>query len=250
MRHAFLGLLAAIGVGSLVAAVPAIAQDSGKDLPVDQVERIVKDYLMREPEVILQAIEEYQNRQKAEDDARQKQALLTQADEIFHDDRDGVINPDGDVTLVEFFDYRCGYCRSMNAGLQSLIARDTRLRFVLKEFPILGEDSLRASRAALAAKKQGAYETFHNALMTASDMSMAAIERLAERSNLDVDRLKEDMESEDVAAQIASTLELGRSLGISGTPSFVLGDTIIPGAVPVANLAALVDEARSGEGAN
>ncbi|MCB1971437.1 MAG: DsbA family protein, partial [Geminicoccaceae bacterium] len=120
----------------------------------------------------------------------------------------------------------------------------------LKEFPILGEDSLRASRAALAAKKQGAYETFHNALMTASDMSMAAIERLAERSNLDVDRLKEDMESEDVAAQIASTLELGRSLGISGTPSFVLGDTIIPGAVPVANLAALVDEARSGEGAN
>ncbi|MCB1971186.1 MAG: DsbA family protein, partial [Geminicoccaceae bacterium] len=120
MRHAFLGLLAAIGVGSLVAAVPAIAQDSGKDLPVDQVERIVKDYLMREPEVILQAIEEYQNRQKAEDDARQKQALLTQADEIFHDDRDGVINPDGDVTLVEFFDYRCGYCRSMNAGLQSL----------------------------------------------------------------------------------------------------------------------------------
>ncbi|MEZ5836857.1 MAG: DsbA family protein [Geminicoccaceae bacterium] len=79
--------------------------------------------------------------------------------------------------------------------------------------------------------------------MTASDMSMAAT-RLAERSNLDVDRLKEDMESEDVAAQIASTLELGRSLGISGNPSFVLGDTIIPGAVPVANLAALVDAGK------
>ncbi|MCB2056148.1 MAG: DsbA family protein [Geminicoccaceae bacterium] len=217
------------------------------DLPAEAIEQIVKDYLLREPEVIMQALQRLQERQ-AEAEAAQAQAMLeAHADAIVDDPRDGVINPEGDVTLVEFFDYRCGYCRGMAAGLQKMVEEDPGLRLVLKEFPILGEDSLRAARAALAAKEQGAYAPFHDALMGAADMSMDGIRRLAERHGLDVARLEADMASPAIGQQIDDTLELGQALGITGTPSFILGERIIPGAAPLPQLAQMIEAERAAQ---
>ena len=228
----------------------ASAQEAETDLPREEIERIVREYLMREPEIIYEAIQSLQERQKLAEQERQQQMLTAHASAIFDDERDAVMNVDGDVTMVEFFDYRCGYCRRMTTDLQTLMLRDPGIRFVMKEFPILGEDSMRAAKAALAAKRQGAYDGFHAALMSASDMSMDAIERLAEHFDLDFDQLADDMESPEIEDHIEANLDLGRSLGISGTPSFIIGETIVPGAAPINQLAELIAEEREASTAN
>lgn len=222
---------------------PALA--SGQEMPREDIEQIVREYLMREPEVIYEAIQEFQRRQEAEETARQLEMLTSRADELFEDPRDPVTNPDGDVVVVEFFDYRCGYCRSMTDGLEQLLANDTGLRFVFKEYPILGEDSMRAAQAALAAALQDGYEPMHFALMRARDMSIDGIRRLATEHGLDPDQLVADMESDKVTQHISDNLELARSLGVNGTPSFAFVDQLIPGALPVDQLASMVVQKRN-----
>ena len=180
---------------------------------------------------------------------RQKQMIVAKQAEIFQSEA-RIRSPamlDGDVTIVEFFDYHCGYCRSMVGGLRDLIQADKRLRFVFKEFPVLGPDSMTAARAALAAKQQDSdkYYDFHIALMGAPDLSIETIERLAGESGLDVARLRVDMDGEAVKRTIEANQALAQSLGINGTPSFVVGDKLIPGAVDVKQLAALVDQRRN-----
>jgi protein-disulfide isomerase len=165
------------------------------------------------------------------------------------DSRDPAIgNPDGDVTLVEFFDYRCGYCRAMVDSINELVASDPDVRVVMKEFPILGPESLLAAKAALAADRQGAYAAMHFALMAEDRIDEAAIRRLAAANDLDVDRLMADMESEPVRAHIQDNIRLAQSLGISGTPSFVVGETLLPGAVPLAALNEHIGAERSAAG--
>lgn len=227
--------LAPLSVPNLVVA---------QDLPREEVEQIVREYLMREPEVIYEAIQEFQRRQEEEEQVRQQEMLVSQADEIFDDPRDPVINPEGDVVLVEFFDYRCGYCRTMTDGVEQLLLDDTELKMVFKEYPILGEESLRAAQAALAAGMQGGYEAMHFALMKARDMTMDGILTLAQEQGLDPERLAQDMSSEEVASHIDDNIRLARSIGINGTPGFVFQDQLIPGAVPVEQLAQIVADKR------
>jgi protein-disulfide isomerase len=240
---ALAGLLAAsLSLG----AVTAQAQTEPSTA---EIERIVREYLLREPEIIMQAIEELQRRREATTAAEQRERLTSERDSLVADDRDPVIgNPDGDVTLVEFFDYRCGYCRAMVEPMQSLLEGDPQLRVVLKEFPILGPDSLLASRAALAAKKQGGYEAMHWALLAESRIDEAAIRRLAEEQGLDVEQLMADMQSDTIADHIQDNLVLAQGLAINGTPSFVIGQTILPGAVPVTRLEDLVTQERAAGG--
>lgn len=237
-----------MGLAGLAAAflVASPGQLSAQDkMPVEEVERIVREYLMREPEIIYDAIQELQKRRAAEESARQRAMIAERADQIFNDPDDPVAgNPQGDVTLVEFFDYRCGYCRSMSAGLQALLEHDKNLRFVFKELPVLGPESTTAAKAALAASRQGRYPELHFKLMQARDLSLDAILALAEEVGLDRDRLAADMESDWVKAQLDETLSLAGALGIDGTPSFVIGDQLIPGATDIARLAQLVGEQR------
>lgn len=239
-------------VGGVVALLLATAPDVGRaqaDLPREEVERIVREYLLREPEIIMQAIEELQRRREAQAAADQRERLAMEREALKADARDPVLgNPDGDVTLVEFFDYRCGYCRIMAEPMQTLIANDSRLRVVMKEFPILGPDSLLASRAALAAHKQGGYEAMHWALLAENRIDEAVIRRLAAAQGLDVDRLLSDMEADAVADLIQDNILLAQGLGINGTPSFIIGDTVLPGAVPIERLVQLVDETRAAGG--
>ncbi len=239
-------------IGSL--AIPLLpakvgAQQASPDMERAQVERIVREYLLREPEIIMQAIEELQRRRDVAASEQQREQIAAHRQSLLADPRDPAIgNADGDVTLVEFFDYRCGYCRGMVDSLRELIDNDAGVRLVMKEFPILGPESLLAAKAALAADRQGAYAAMHFALMDADRIDEATIRRIAEANGLDVDRLFADMESEPVHAHIGDNLDLARSLGISGTPSFVVGDTLLPGAVPLAELNQHIEAERSAAG--
>ena len=222
--------------------------DDAAELPVDRVEEIVRDYLMREPEIIYQALEELQRRQAAEQAERQQQMLLSRRDDLENDPATPIAgNPDGDVALVEFFDYRCGYCRRVLSSMQALMDEDDNLKVVFKELPVLGDDSVRAARAALASRVQdeGLYLDFHVALMTARDLSIAGIRSLAGDIGLDPDQLEQDMNSDEISAAIDANYELASALGIEGTPAFVIGDTLVPGAVDKSRLAALIQEART-----
>jgi len=231
----------------LAGAIAPVIATAEETLPREQIERIVRDYLMREPEVLYEALQELKRKREVAEAERQRAALAGHNDAIFKDPRDPVLgNPKGTVTLVEFFDYRCGYCRSMTAGLRDLIAKDGGLRVVMKEFPILGPDSLIAAKAALAARRQGRYAELHWALMQATDLSLPSILKLAEGLGLDRQRLAADMESAEVKAAIDTSLALGQALGISGTPSFVIGDALVPGAVPIDRLAAMLAAERRG----
>lgn len=235
------GLLAAI---LSLGAVPAQAQT---ERSAEEIEQIVREYLLREPEIIMQAIEELQRQREATTAAEQRERLTSGRAALVADDRDPVVgNPDGDVTLVEFFDYRCGYCRAMVEPMRSLLEGDPQLRVVMKEFPILGPDSLLASQAALAAHMQGGYEAMHWGLLGENSIDEAVVRRLAEAQGLDVEQLMVDMQSEAVAEHIQDNLLLAQGLAINGTPSFVIGDTILPGAVPATHLADLIGQERSG----
>src|SRR5918996_1628939 len=165
----------------LLASAPAHAEPAkAVDLPVEQIEKIVREYLLREPEVIYEALEELQRRQTAAAAARQRAAIAENQGKLLDDPTSPVGgNPDGDVTLVEFFDYRCTYCRRVVSSMQALLQEDRQLRIVFKELPVLGEDSVRAARAALAAERQGRYTPFHFALMTNEELSPDVICQLA-----------------------------------------------------------------------
>lgn len=244
------GWAAAAGMAMGVIAFAAAAEEAVTvdGLPVERVEKIVRDYLMREPEIIYQALEELQKRQVEEQSQRQKETLVSRKDDLLNSPADPVAgNLDGDVTLVEFFDYRCAYCRRVLPEMQALMEDDKNLRVVFKEFPILGEDSVRAARASLASRKQdaGRYLDFHLALMTADDLTLAGIRASATEIGLDPDQLELDMKSAEITKVINANYELASALGIEGTPAFVIGDELVPGAVDKARLAQLVAKARA-----
>ena len=154
-------------------------------------------------------------------------------------------NPDGDVTVVEFFDYNCPYCRRAMPEVQGLLDGDDNVRLVYREWPILGEGSVFAAKAALASREQGKYEAFHWALMGMEGRAEeASVMRIAQEIGLDVERLREDMEAAEIQEHIATSMRLTQSLGFSGTPSFVIGDNLVPGLVEEDRLRALVEEAR------
>lgn len=237
-------VLAAFGL-TLMLGSAARAEQPASPLPREEIEKIVREYLLREPEIIYEAIQELQQRRAVAEAQRQQQAIEANKKALVANADDPVFgNPDGDVTLVEFFDYRCGYCRSMVPGLNSLVAKDKGLRVVMKEFPVLGADSVLAARASLAAEKQGRFKDFHLALMGAKELNEAAIVSIAGRLGLDADRLVKDMDSEDVQRTIEANAQLAGELGITGTPSFVIGNKLLPGAVDIAQLESLIAAER------
>jgi protein-disulfide isomerase len=231
----------------LVASCVGRVESQAAELPVEQIEKIVRDYLLREPEVVLQALQEIQRREAEATAERQRAAIAKNQQKLLDDPHTPIGgNPDGDVTLVEFFDYRCVYCRRVVSSLRELLDEDQGLRVVFKDMPVLGPDSVRAARAALASRKQDAYVPFHFALMATDDLSLAGIRATAKSVGLDPDRLEADMDAPEVSAVIEANYALAQELGIEGTPAFVIGGQLIPGAIEKARLEHLIDEARSG----
>lgn len=212
------------------------------------IQEIVRDYLVKNPEVIMEAIEELQKRERAETAEKQKGALAANKQKIFQDPASPVGgNPQGDVTVVEFFDYQCGYCKAVTGDVNTLLKTDGKVRFVYKEFPILGPASLTAAKAALAARAQGKYEALHNALMAnKGQLDDAKIFQIAAGAGLDVDKLKKDMNTPEVEQAIGANHALAEALGIRGTPAFVVGDELVPGAIKLDEMKKLVAQARKG----
>ena len=250
MRTLALALLAGLAAAWVVP--PAAAQQAAPSpLPKAEVERMVREYLLREPEVIYQALQELQRRQEVEQVEMRRRLVAEHRDTIFAAKDDPVGgNPQGDVTLVEFFDYRCGYCRNMAQSLRGMIGHDPKLRFVFKDMPILSPESATAAKAALAADRQGKYAELHFALMQAKELDAASILELARETGLDPQRLASDMEDPAIAAKLEENLRLAQTLGIDGTPSFVVGDQVIPGATEIGKLTELVGNERQKRRAN
>jgi protein-disulfide isomerase len=249
-RRARTWMRAGVGLGlAVLFAAPAQAgtDDPAAGLSTEQIERIVHDYLLREPDVVYQALQELQRRQDAAKAEHQKTALVANHAQLFQHADDPIGgNPEGDVTVVEFFDYQCAYCRRVMPSLQAQLREDNKLKVVFKDFPILGDNSVTAARAALAARKQDRYVPFHFALMAASDLSLDGIMAAAASVGIDTRRLAADMNAPEIESQIQANYTLAKTLGIEGTPAFVIGDELIPGALSKTRLTELIQQARSG----
>ena len=221
---------------------PALAAD----LPVDAIRQIIREYLIEHPEVLLEAQQALRAKQAARESEEARHAIELHRDAIFSDPEAPVAgNPDGSIVLVEFFDYRCGYCRRVKPTLETLLAENEDLRLVYKEFPILGPESTLAARAALAARAQGLYEPFHWALMeTDGPLDLDHILSVARSVGLDDERLAHDMDDPSFDGLIESNAALAAALGIRGTPGFVIGDRVIGGALPLGQFRIAIADAR------
>ena len=248
-RRARAGIYAvALLAGALILLTPLRASRAADFTPEQRkaIEAIIHDYLTKNPDVLLEALQAAEDKIKGEARDKAAQALTTRHREIF-DDPDTPVggNPKGDVSMVEFFDYRCPYCKQVEPVLETLLGEDRQLRFVYKEFPVLGPDSVAASRAALAAVKQGKYDVFHRALMALKgQINETAVFKTAESVGLDVERLKRDMTAPEIARALKANNDLAEALDIRGTPGFVVGDEIVPGAVDLASLKQLIAGVR------
>src|SRR3954464_9832383 len=208
--------------------------------PTDEFGAKVRAYLLAHPEVIMEAVQELRQRQEVAQAEAAKAAIAAHRDEIFRDPASPVAgNPVGDVTLVEFFDYNCPYCRKVAPDLWALPGADPGLRLGCKECAILGPTSELAARVALAAQRQGKYLPVHQALMRAGQpLTEDKVFQVAAGTGADLARLKGDMAAPAIDAEITRTRELAEALGITGTPGFVVGDALIPGVVERAALQA------------
>ena len=196
------------------------------------VERIIRDYLIKNPEILVELTNELDKRQAAEQSVQQQEAISQNADAIFRSPVSHVAgNPDGDVSVVEFFDYNCPYCRRSLPVVLKLINEDAKVRLVLKELPILSDDSVAAAKLALAANKQGKYFEMHQKLFAEpgkADKEKAL--RVAKELGLDVDQLQKDAEEPDIKKALNEAKDLAQKLDLKGTPLFLIGDRIISGA--------------------
>ena len=224
---------------------PTVFSDAQKSA----IQDIIKSYLTKDnPEVLMEAMKELQTREQTSAQAKTDAAIKTYTDKIFNDPNSPVGgNPKGDVTIVEFFDYQCGYCKMAEAPIEKLLKEDKNIRFIYKDFPILGAVSVEAGKASLASFKQGLakYIKFHDALMGQKDhLSSDTIYKVAKDSGLDVEKLKKDMASDEIAAQVKANQELGGNVGVRGTPLFIIGEQVFPGALQDEQLKKAVDDAR------
>jgi len=232
----------------LGAAVPAGAGPASMDK--QEIEKIVRQYILDHPEVISEAIDRLREQEKKAHEEAQKQALIKFRPQIYDDPNSPVSgNPEGDVTMVEFFDYQCTYCKHVFPAFMNIMKTDKNVRVVWKELPILGPVSRFAARAAMAANKQGKYLPYHIALMKLRGrLTEDRVMETAHEVGLDIPQLVKDMASPDIAMNLNKNLQLARSLGIAGTPAFVIGDQLIPGAVEEDELRRLIAEHRESKG--
>ena len=254
MPHGIFGRLAvatlvacAFAVWLLAAPSPIGAQQPLPRTERDQIIEVMKGYLLDNPEFMLEVLSRLQDHQRAQETARRQQAIANHRDSL-DNDPDSVVggNPHGDVTIVEFFDYQCPYCKKSFQSLQAALKNDRGIRFVYKEFPILGPQSVFASRAAIAARAQGRYAAFHDALMRAKGtLDEATVIQIAAEVGLDIRRLRRDMMAPAVSDVIERNHALARALDINGTPGFVIGNRIISGAMDLQAIERAVASARA-----
>jgi protein-disulfide isomerase len=234
----------------LAFSLPAAAESSFNDAQKAEIGQIVRDYLLANPEILLEMSQTLEAKQKDAEAKQREAAMASSADQLFRSPHDHVAgNPEGDVTIVEFFDYNCGWCKKGFSEVVSLIEKDKNLRVVLKEFPIFGGDSDYAARAAVAARNQGKYWELHSALFShEGKVTKEFVDEAAKAAGLDLAKLKTDMDSQEVTDIIGANQALAQSLAINGTPAFIIDTHVTPGYLPAPDLLAAVQQVRDSGG--
>ena len=226
-----------------------LARPGAADLSAPEVKQLALEAILENPEIIRQAIDLLRQNEEASA-AMQAQALLqSERDRLERDPNAPVLgNLNGDVTIIEFFDYNCPYCRQAGKTVQELIGSDPNVRIIFREWPVLGEGSIFAARAALASRTQGKYEEFHWALMNGEGRATeASILKVARDLELDIVRLLADMESPAVELHLERSNDLARNLGFTGTPAFIVGDQTVPGMISLEKIEKLIADVRAAE---
>ncbi|MBE9606627.1 DsbA family protein [Acetobacteraceae bacterium H6797] len=251
-RSRFLAILAAGLLASLTVSAPppALAQTSEGGLSPRQREEVVallRQALKEDPTILRDAIAAMQSADQQARQTAQRQAIAANRAALLQDAADPVKgNPQGDVTIVEFFDPRCGYCKQLHPEMAALLQADPKVKVILKDLPILGPQSVVASRALLASQRQGKYVAFQDALLRLrGEPTDAALKVEAEKVGIDWARLQRDMADPALMQRLQANVALAQRLGIEGTPALVIGDTLVPGAVDLATLKQMVSAMRA-----
>lgn len=236
-------LYLAIALGAVLVSSAVTAQDMSRD----EIEDIIKNYIENNPEVILNSVEAYGRQQQEAEFEAQQEAVKANMEWIDNSDILPIEgNPDGDVTIVEFFDYNCGYCKKALEDVLTLMGEDDNLKFVFVDMPILGPNSRLAAEWSLAAREQDAFLEYHVALMESRGMlNESRLETLAENIGLDVDKMREDANGENVASMINEKLQKASAMGISGTPAFIINGELYGGYIGLERMREAVEEARA-----
>src|SRR5215510_1596309 len=248
-----LRLIAACVAVVAIAVPPATYADEFSTSQRAEVERIVREYLVAHPEVIQEAMTELEKRQSAADAEKHKAAVKQYSQALFASPRQVVLgNPDGNVTFVEFFDYNCGYCKRAMDDMLTLLKDDPKLKVVLKEFPVLGPGSVEAAQVAVAVRMQDKtgkkYLEFHQKLLGGRGQAdKARALAVAKDIGLDMARLEKDLTSTEVKATLQENFKVAEALGLNGTPSYVIGDNVVVGAVGLEALKEKVNTSRCGK---
>ncbi len=244
--------LAGAAAALLMLALPVAAQEFSAPQK-GEIERIIKEYLISHPEVLQEAIAELDKRQAAADVEKAKAAVAGNAETLFNSTRQVVLgNPKGDVTMVEFFDYNCGFCKKAMADMFELLKDDPKLRIILKEFPVLGPGSVEAARVAVAVRMQDKtgkkYLEFHQKLLGGRGQAdKARAMAVAKEVGMDMKRIDTDLASDEIKFSLEESLKLAETLGLNGTPSYIVGNDVVVGAVGLDALRVKVSTARCGK---
>ena len=218
-----------------------------------EIEKVIRDYLIANPEVLQEAIAALEKKQAADEARKHEAAVKENAQAIYSSPRQVTVgNPQGDVTFVEFFDYNCGYCKRAMTDMMELMKQDPKLKVVLKEFPVLGPASVEVARVAVAVRMQDKtgkkYLDFHQKLLSGrGQVDKARAIAAAKEAGLDAARIEKDLNSDEVRLTLEESLKLAEKLGLNGTPSYVIGPHVVVGAVGVEQLKEKVNSARCGK---
>lgn len=242
MRTYLISFVLLLAFGSAIEPAHALSTEDRK-----QIDKQIEDYFLRNPEKLEQALENMQAFIEDRSNRQQAAALIQNADKLYRDETDYTMGPtNAPITIVEFFDYNCGYCKRSFAPLMEALKENKDVRLVFKEYPILGEPSYLASSTALAINDRMKYLTYHSKLMTHSGrVSQAVVEKILGELNLPPQKLQTDARSDKYVLQLAKTRELADAIGVNGTPAFVINGQLYPGALNKAELAQAIKFARA-----
>ncbi|MFK7839869.1 MAG: DsbA family protein [Bdellovibrionales bacterium] len=216
------------------------------DAQKEALDGIMKDYIMNNTQVIFDSIDAYRAEEEKMKEEKAASAIKDNISKLQSEDSPSIGPADADVTIVEFFDYNCGYCKRALPDVLAISQKDKNVRFVFKEMPILGPSSTAAAQWALAAQKQGKYFEYHSALMEfRGPKEEKQLSQIAKDLDLDLDQMKKDASSSDVQNMIDRDVELARTIGINGTPAFIVGETLYPGYIGEDGMVQAIEEARA-----
>jgi protein-disulfide isomerase len=235
---------------TMMALTWPVSAQSLTDQQKQEMGDFIRSYLLEHPEILREMADKLEQKDQQEEQVARTEGLAKQKDIVFHYDGDAVIgNPKGDVTIVEFMDYNCGWCKRSVGEVQALVEKDKNLRIVLKEFPIFGQHSEFAAKAALASIRQGKYWPFHQAMFAhEGQVTDEVVLAIAAEQGLDVEKLTQDMKDQKILDTVSTNYDLAKTLKLNGTPAFIVDDKVFPGYLPLDQLEAAIAEVRSGGG--